>query len=563
MTTLTPVTDSVKQRLLTEFCAQHDDAIFILDADMCYVTVNSAYEAMIGFDHDFLIGRPLAVYDAEFLLADERLILEHIATCLHTDGIYDNEFSMAPRYGQSLEWHVTCRKVLVDENIYYLGMARNISEVVSNKKRVAQLLNFNQTTGLPNSNIFSKEARERLLHSDQQVYLMRLNIDRYRVLASTLGCEKINALIKQFVNQIHNLKLDNLYCFAHFGGDDFALLFQSPDITTVRQQVASIMHLSEHAYIIDNRSLYLHISIGISHSPDHGTQYTGLLNKAEKALQYIKQQGGDSLCWYNNELQVASVQSLELEVELRQALNKHEFVLYYQPKIELKTGAISGFEALVRWQHPIRGLLQPAEFIDAIIRHKLSFDLFCQMAVQIAKQLNLWQALGVSQSISINANATEFNHPEFLGFVSRLMSDYGIEPHQLHIEVTESSLMVCDDDVSQRLIGLKNLNICLALDDFGTGYSSLSYLHKHPFDFIKIDKSFITEIATSRAHLAIVKAILDLTIALDMSAIAEGIETHEQLNTLTKMDCAYGQGYLFSKPIPASAATKMLSPSFA
>lgn len=559
MTPSTTIPTSIKQQLLTEFCAQHDDAIFTLDANMCYVSVNPAYEMMIGFDQDFLLGRPLAIYASEFLLEEERVILEEIFSCLQHEGIYENEFSMAPRYGQTLEWHMICRKVCVDEDVYYVGMARDISAVVNNKKQVAHLLNFNQLTGLPNRKFFSTQASRSLLKTDQKVFIVRLNIDGYRILANTLGSDNINALVKQFVDQVYQLDLDNLRCFSHFGGDDFALLFEGNDIDILRKQFANIMQICEHAFSIEGHLIYLHISIGISYAPFHGKKLSTLLNQAEKALQYIKQQGGDDICWYNQDLHIASLQSLKLETELRQALAEHQFELYYQPNIKLDTGKINGFEALVRWQHPIRGLLQPVDFIDDIIRYKLSFELFCQMAVQIVKQLLLWQSLGFNQSISINADAAEFVHPKFFDFVTQLLTEYDIQAHHFHIEITESSLMLRNDIIKQKLTKLKALGICLALDDFGTGYSSLSYLQEYPFDFIKIDRSFISAITTNHTQHAIVKAILDLTIALDMRAIAEGIETKEQLELLEKMNCAYGQGYLFSKPVTANAATKMLT----
>jgi EAL domain-containing protein (putative c-di-GMP-specific phosphodiesterase class I) len=220
---------------------------------------------------------------------------------------------------------------------------------------------------------------------------------------------------------------------------------------------------------------------------------------------------------------------------------------------------ITGFEALVRWQHPSRGLLKPIDFIDAIISHKLSLELFSQMAVQIAEQLTIWQGLGFDQHICINADAAEFSHPDFFDMVSNLLIEHDIAAHQLHIEVTESSLIQRHANVKKQLNLLKELGICLALDDFGTGYASLSYLQEYPFDFIKIDKSFISKITDDRTQRAIVKAILDLAEALDMQVIAEGIETEQQRDLLLDMGCQYGQGYWFGKPMTAEQATVLLT----
>ncbi|MBP2280855.1 EAL domain-containing protein (putative c-di-GMP-specific phosphodiesterase class I) [Psychrobacter sp. PL19] len=199
------------------------------------------------------------------------------------------------------------------------------------------------------------------------------------------------------------------------------------------------------------------------------------------------------------------------------------------------------------------------DFIEAIIEYKLSFRLFYQMVVKIAQQLSIWQALGFTQHICINAEATEFNYPEFFDVVSNLFKEHNIRPQQLHVEVTESSLMRRHANVKHQLTMLKEMGIRLALDDFGTGYASLSYLQEYPFDFIKIDRSFISKIATDRTQYAIVKAILDLADALDMEVVAEGIETEQQRDLLLQMGCAYGQGYWFGRPVNAEDATEMLT----
>jgi len=219
---------------------------------------------------------------------------------------------------------------------------------------------------------------------------------------------------------------------------------------------------------------------------------------------------------------------------------------------------IVGFEALVRWQHPTRGLLKPIHFIEAIIKHKLSFDLFSQMAEQIAQQLNTWLGMGFCQHICINAEAAEFSQPNFYEFISGLIKQYRIYPEQLHIEMTESSLMLRHSNVQYQLMKIKNLGVKLALDDFGTGYASLSYLQEYDFDFIKIDKSFISKVISDPTQSAIVKAILDLAKALKMGVVAEGIERREQAELLNNMGCQYAQGYWFGRPMSAETATQLL-----
>lgn len=568
MTTFTQLSLSTKQQLLAQLCEQFDDAIFILDEKLRYLSVNATYEIMIGYHEAFLLGRPLGVYAAEFLSEDERAILKDISNRLDNDGFYENDFSLATRYGQMLECHITYRKVSVEQTIYYIGMVRDMSSVVKDRKQVAHLLNYDQLTGLPNRKVFLSQTSELLLESYQEVVIVRINIDRYRSLASMLGPDGINILIKDFVTRINTLKLDHLRSFSHFGGDDFALLFECNDANMVRHQLDSLMQMCERPFLVHDETakdtaIYCHISVGVSYFPKDDNQLASLLTKAEKALHYIKQQGGDDICWYDTSIDEATANRLQLETELRVATDEGQFVAYYQPKVTLDTGAINGFEALVRWQHPTRGLLSPIGFIDAIIAHKLSFELFCQMATQIAKQLADWQARGFDQHICINADAAEFIHPDFFEVVSNLLVQHNIHAHYLHIEVTESSLIQRHTNVKRQLERLKELGICLALDDFGTGYASLSYLQEYPFDFIKVDKSFISKIATDRTQYAIVKAILDLAAALDMQVIAEGIETESQRDLLLEMGCKYGQGYWFGRPVTAQVATKMLVQQYA
>lgn len=559
MTTFTPLSLSTKQQLLSELCEHLEDAVFILDAHLRYLTINSAYKEMLDYKQEFLIGRPLGIYAKEFLSEKESALFKHISDTLTTEGYYENKFVLATRYGQKINCHIKFHKTTVDGNTYYLAIVRDISSTVKDRQQLSHLLNYNQLTGLPNRKVFLSQSNDLLIATGQSVVFTRANIDRYRILTNSLGQDLVNELMIEFVDRVNELELKKLICFAHFGGDDFGLLFEDNDTTMIHSEIERILQICERPYRVKNKNIYLQISIGISHYPRDGHEATNLVNKAEKALHYAKQQGGQEVRQYTDKMNHIAVDNLQLETELRQAINGNQFEPHYQPKVDLDTGAIVGFEALVRWRHPSRGLLSPKHFIDAIVRHKMSFDLFCQMALQIAEQLSAWQNMGFTQHVCINADATEFGNPRFFDVVDQLFTQFPIHPHQLHIEVTESSLMLRHVNIKEQLSALKTLGVCLALDDFGTGYASLSYLQEYPFDFIKIDKSFIADMVDNRTQKAIVQAILDLTVALDMSAIAEGIETEQQRNLLLQMGCQHGQGYWFGRPVAADVATKLLT----
>ncbi len=558
MITFNPISTSTKQALLTQLCENFDDAILILDAQLRYVFVNPAYEILMGYDQDFLLGRPLSIYNQEFLSVHEQEALNTIIQSLSNQDVYQSNITLATRYEQKINCQLTFFKAVITETNYYVGVIRDKSVMIEQEAKLNQLSNYNQLTGLPNRKVFLTKACELLNKSSQEVVIIRLNIDRYRMLLSTLGADTTNFLIQQFAERIQASALTSLYCFAHFGGDDFGLLFEFADANLARNALNRIMQICECPFVAYSHVVHIHVSVGVSYFPDHGKDVQELMIKAERALWYVKQQGGDDVCWYRSDLNLATSDALKLETELRAALTLGQFVPYYQPKMGLATGKIIGFEALVRWQHPKQGMLTPAFFIDAIAKYKLSFELFCQMASQIIKQLHDWQQLGLSQHICINADAAEFSQSEFFDVVKKLLDDYQILGHQLHIEITESSLMLKNTGVKSQLKSLKDLGVCLALDDFGTGYASLSYLQEFPFDFIKIDQSFISKITVDPAQMAIVKAILDLAKALDMKAVAEGIETKEQRDALVKIGCSYGQGFLFSRAVTAEIATQML-----
>ncbi|MBU5615595.1 EAL domain-containing protein [Psychrobacter sp. TAE2020] len=588
MSTPSPITDSIKQQLLAQFCEEHDNAISILDADLHYLSVNRAFEVMVGYNSEFLLNRPLGVYATEFLSLRDGTVLNDMIGDLRSTGLYANNVSIANRYGQTLNCYVTYRQMTIDDQVYFIGMFRDISALVKDKEKLTHLLNFDPLTGLPKRKVFLSQANHLLLDNSSEIFIVRFNINRYRTLASSIGLTQGNNLIIEFVERVNDIKLKHLKFFAHFGSDDFVLLFDGCHKSQVSHQLDRLMQVCQQPFIVDccskdqlinayhrdeivdfnglvdNSSfkkinIYLQLSIGISHYPKNDNQLIGLLTKAEKALQYVRESKVDDICWYHADLDRFISDSLQLEAELRVAIQKCQFVPYYQPKVNLSTGEIIGFEALVRWQHPTRGLLKPCHFIDAIIKYKLSFELFCQMAVQITKHLQAWENLGFHKNICINADAMEFSHTDFYNFLSDLFSKKLINPTQLNIEITESSLMLGHANVKKQLEQLKTLGVGLALDDFGTGYSSLSYLQEYPFDIIKIDKSFILKMVNSRTQQAIVKAILDLAIALDMVVIAEGIETEQQRDLLLNMGCLYGQGYCFSPPIPYLSATRMLT----
>ena len=275
MAVFTPLTSSTKSQLLTNLCDQFEDAIFILDAHLRYLSVNATYEMMIGYSESFLLGRPLGVYAADFLSEEERAVLQDINTRLDSSGFYESNFAMVTRYGQTLNCRINFRSVCVDTAKFYVGIVRDISSEVKDRRKVKHLLNYDQLTGLPNRKIFLSQTDKWLLNASNEVVIVRFNIDRFRNLASILGCQNINLLIKTFVKRIEALELEHLQCFSHFGGDDFALLFVCSDALSIKTQLKTLIQMCERPFSVADHvmlgtAIYFHISVGVSYSPRDG-----------------------------------------------------------------------------------------------------------------------------------------------------------------------------------------------------------------------------------------------------------------------------------------------------
>lgn len=558
MTETGGLTTDIKSALLSKLCYLSHEGIFILDANFIYRDVNQSYMKLMGFERSFLIGNPLGRYQSNHVAKATLKLVKRALSQLPLNQCYQRDVFVTTSYGFETPLNMTIWHILYQGERYYIGLFKDISHIQNDQIIIQRLQNFDQLTHLPNRQSFVRELNHALLNPDQPVTVVRCCIDNYRLLISTLGHDNVSKLVGQLIERINHLDFIGLKCFSSFGGEDFAMIFETKDLSEVHRQLDDLMQICKTPFSMNESSLYLHLSAGVSGYPTHGQQPEMLLSYADKALEHVKRQGGDDVYWYNTELQNDELIALKLETELRQALNKSQFIAHYQPQVELSSGNIIGFEALVRWQHPTRGLLTPNEFMAAIITHKLSFDLFFQMAEQVMTLLSKWQQLHLNAYLSLNADAAEFNHHNFVCYFEELLASYDIDPMTIHIEVTEASLMLRYQAVKDKLLFLKALGVCLALDDFGTGYASLSYLQEFPFDFIKVDRSFVSDLPRQPTQQHIVQAITTLASALKMSIVAEGIENIEQRQLLTKLGCQYGQGYLFGKPMSAEDATALL-----
>jgi diguanylate cyclase (GGDEF)-like protein len=389
--------------------------------------------------------------------------------------------------------------------------------------------------------------------------VLLLNLDRFKTINDSLGYTSGDRLLQSVAQRLTSCVRES-DTVARFGGDEFAILLtqisRAQDAASVAQAVKQTL---DQAFIFDDQEIFVSSSIGISLHPQDGRDTAGLLKTAGVALDRAKMQGGNNYQFYTAGGTTRALKQLVLESNLRSALERSEFFVQYQPQVAIQDFHLVGMEALVRWQHPSLGVLYPGEFITLTEENGMIIALGDWILRTACAQNKLWQDAGLTpMCLSVNFSARQFQQPTFIADVSQILKDTNLDPRWLELELTESSIMKDPEEAIEKLHELKLMGIKVAIDDFGTGYSSLNYLKRFPIDTLKIDKSFVSDVCKDPHDTSIVRAIINLGHALDLTVIAEGVETKEQLQYLSALECDVVQGFLFSKALSAAAFEELL-----
>lgn len=441
-------------------------------------------------------------------------------------------------------------------------LQRTIEERVAELLKVSHLLHYDTLTGLPSSALLGDrlgQAMARARRYGQQLAVMFLGLDRFKRINNALGYPAGDELLKRIAHSLQHGMRESDSVFR-YGSDEFVVLLHDQEPPPqVRSVAEKLLATVSQPHDVAGHDLRVTASLGISLYPEDGQDALSLIKKAEMAMRNSKEQAPGGYGFFTEDMTHRARERQHLESGIRQALERQELSLHYQPKIHLASGQVVGAEALIRWFSPQQGWISPAQFIPVAEDSGLINRISQWVVGEATRQSRAWQQAGLAPiRLSVNLSASDFRQPQLLQQLQRALLDSALDPTLLELEITEGVLMQNVEATLATLQAIKALGVRLAVDDFGTGYSSLSYLRKFPVDVLKIDQSFIHGLSHEPKDAALVSAIIQLGRSLNLSIIAEGVETQEQLAFLKQQGCEEGQGYYFSKALPADSFARLL-----
>jgi len=532
------------------------DGILMVDAtspDHPIVYANPGFEKTTGYSIDEIIGR-----NCRFLQGPEtdETALAEIRAALREQRPVQVILKNYRKDGTTF-WNSLRIAPVRDEEgtlTHYVGIQTDISERIRYEEELAQRANYDALTGLPNRSLFFDRVQQALLAAqaaNSRMAVAFVDLDHFKVFNDSIGHDAGDQVLKTVAVRLREHLLDN-ETLARFGGDEFVILFPHIDaIETIEARLKNAMKELKRPAMVAEQEVSIGASIGLAAYPIDAETAEKLISHADFAMYRAKAEGRAELRRFDARRDVGNARLLKTQQELRHALDHDEFVLYYQPRVDAESHAIIGFEALLRWRHPQRGLVPPLEFISIAEETGLIVEMGEWVIKTACAQNRAWIVAGQFKCpVSVNVSVAQFKKSDFLQVVQRALQASGLPPPLLELEITESLVMEDPEAFIEVLKKLKMLGVKISIDDFGTGYSSLSYLKRFPIDHLKIDRSFVRDLATDPADASICRTIIAMAHSLEISVVAEGVETLEQAIYLSAHGCEELQGFLFYRPAP-------------
>ena len=530
------------------------EGVLVTDARGLIVHVNRAFIEITGYQREDVLGRLPSLFKSG---RHSALFYQQMFQSLQRTGEWSGEIWNRRKSGEIYPQWQTIRVIYDDQDhlSHYVAVFSDISAIKESEHELAHLAHHDPLTDLPNRLLFTDRAKQALALAQTQkrgCALLLLDLDHFKIINDSLGHNVGDQLLKLAGERLQAL-LGPSVTLARLGGDEFAVLAES--CTQVVQAAAlaqRILAALQQPFNFDGHQLFVSASIGISLFPNDALSAEQLLRNADSALFKAKSAGREGYALYTEELTAHAQNRVEIAGELRRALQQEELRVYYQPVHDLHDGRLVGVEALVRWQHPERGLVPPGEFIPIAERTGLIADIDGWVMNQACRQMCQWLADGVPvRFVAVNVSSRLFARRELYEQVAKVLHDTGLDPTFLELEVTESAVMDDPEVALEQLHRLRELGLRLAIDDFGTGYSSLLRLKRLPVQKLKIDQGFVAGLPWDEDDAAIVRVVIALAKSMGMQVQAEGIEQVEQAQFLLDLACDMGQGYWFGRPMPA------------
>jgi len=552
--------ESLRQALLVY--RNSSDGMAVVNADGLIVTINPAFTEITGYSLEEAVGQPITMLNSPRENPDSYVAVRNE---LDESGRWQGELWARRKNGEDFLRRLSISTVFNEDGSVQsrVGLFADITEKKASEELIWRQANFDSLTGLPNRSMFLDRLDQavKMAHrSGQPAALLYLDLDYFKEVNDTLGHSMGDQLLRDAAQRLLNCVRDT-DTVARLGGDEFGIILgELHKMHGVERVMQDILLAIAAPFRLGDEQVYISGSIGATFYPQDGTETDALLKNADQAMYAAKAQGRNRYSYFTASMQEAAQARKRLINDMRVALAEKQFRVYYQPIVELATGTIYKAEALARWQHPVRGLVSPGEFIPVAEETGMIIDIGAWLYRQAVQQAAVWRnRLHPAFQISINVSPAQFrnaglNDAAWLDYLKRL----GLPGQSIAVEITEGLLMDVSQEVREQLLTFRDHGVQVALDDFGTGYSSLAYLKKFDIDYIKIDQAFVRNLAPGSDDLALCEAIIVMAHRLGIKVIAEGVETEQQRALLAACHCDYAQGYLFSRPVPPEEFEQLL-----